>query len=137
MAKIKKKLSKGLKLDPEKLLKLDDATLEDDIRGLPLSYHYIQVKRNQVLKEVRSLTIKKQRMRGEIFISEKSSVLYDKTPTDKYVEAIIHDTDDYMDLKKTIVEKEAELADLEALVSSMEIKAKLVQTLSSNLRAMS
>jgi len=122
------------KVDGKKLLQFSEETMDPHLQSTSYDYYLLQKQRNLVKAKVDSLIWDKQKLRAEIIVSEKSSPAYDRTPSDKFVDAIVHDTEEYMTLKKQIIEQEQRLSDLDAIVKAMEMKAKLMQTLSSNSR---
>jgi len=128
------KKDKKLKIDPDIYLSMSEETLHDDLQGLPKDYYFLQQQRNIAHRKMKEKSLDKQKLRAEIFVAEKTSAAYDRAPSDKYVEAVIHDDEDYMGLKAEIIELESNWAKLDSIVKAIEIKAKLVQTLSSNIR---
>ena len=129
-----KKNKKTLTIDPDKYLSLSEETISDDIMAMPKDYYYLQQQRNLAHRKLKEESWEKQKLRAEIFVAEKGSAAYDRPPSDKFVEAIIHEDEDYMGIKKKIIELEDNWSRLDAIVRAMEVKAKLLQTLSSNMR---
>jgi len=128
------KKDKKIKIDPDKYLSMSEETLHEDLQGLPRDYYFLQQQRNLAYKKMKEKVLEKQKLRAEIFVAEKTSAAYDRAPSDKYVDAVIHDDEDYMNIKAEIIQLESNWAKLDSIVKAMEVKAKLVQTLSSNIR---
>jgi len=122
------------KIDPEKLLSFSEETIDGDITALPKDYYFLQRQRNKASFSMKEASHEKAKLRAEITIAEKSSPSYDRTPSDKFVEAIVQDAPEYQEIKANLLELERTFYNLDAIVKAIEIKAKLMQTLSSNSR---
>jgi len=127
---------KKITVDPDEYLEVDLDNLNNELAEFPQKFYYIQNLRNRVQHKVKSLTHKKQIERGDIFVGEKTSTEYDKTPTDKYIEGIIQTDEDYIEIKKQLRDWEKTLADLNSLVEAMSTKGKFLQSLNVNSRAL-
>ncbi len=129
-----KKEKKKFKYDINALLALSEETINSDIRNLPQEFYLISVELASATREVAKLSADKSKLRGEIMVAEKSSAAYDRPPSDKFVDAMVQDDEEYQTIKQNLIKATYTQDSLKGAVKAMEMRSKLIQTLSSNMR---
>lgn len=115
-------------------LQVKELSLNSDIKSQPQAYSFLLMLHKKLISKKKMLDNDRREAYAKLFTKIQSKSTSGRAPSIESVRLQVEKVPEYRELNKALLKAEEDCDTIEACVKGFEMRANLIQTLSSNLR---